>query len=213
MNATILDTHDIINQTNISTTPLYEIFFLESDLSSILESAASVATALNVATQPLIVPKVEAPTLDDILMDHDGDYRNVTIKTEDGEQQQQQQQPSLLICPICGNEAGKHVHYGGRACTSCRAFFRRSVQHDAYKKFFCSSKNCKIDSKSWRSCKWCRFEKCLDSGLQPGILNCEIRKGRPICILLFYLLVCVHWGLGIRIVLISRPPLVICYLN
>ena len=31
-------------------------------------------------------------------------------------------------CPICGNEASKHVHYGGKACTSCRAFFRRSVQ-------------------------------------------------------------------------------------
>ena len=31
-------------------------------------------------------------------------------------------------CPICGNEAGRHNHYGGRACTSCRAFFRRSVQ-------------------------------------------------------------------------------------
>jgi hypothetical protein len=35
---------------------------------------------------------------------------------------------SSSLCPICGNEAGKHVHYGGRACTSCRAFFRRSVQ-------------------------------------------------------------------------------------
>lgn len=32
------------------------------------------------------------------------------------------------LCPVCGNEAGKHVHYGGKACTSCRAFFRRSVQ-------------------------------------------------------------------------------------
>lgn len=31
-------------------------------------------------------------------------------------------------CPICGNEAGRHNHYGGRGCTSCRAFFRRSVQ-------------------------------------------------------------------------------------
>jgi len=35
---------------------------------------------------------------------------------------------SLRLCPVCGNEAGKHVHYGGKACTSCRAFFRRSVQ-------------------------------------------------------------------------------------
>ena len=38
------------------------------------------------------------------------------------------------LCPICGNEAGKHVHYGGRACTSCRAFFRRSVQVFEHKK-------------------------------------------------------------------------------
>jgi hypothetical protein len=35
---------------------------------------------------------------------------------------------SSNLCPVCGNEAGKHVHYGGKACTSCRAFFRRSVQ-------------------------------------------------------------------------------------
>ena len=143
-----------------------------------LESAASVATAPNVAQQPLIVPKVEAPTFDDLPMDDDGDYESVVVKTEEDQQQHQQQHHSLLICPICGNEAGKHVHYGGRACTSCRAFFRRSVQHDAYKKFFCSSKNCKIDSKSWRSCKWCRFEKCLDSGLQPGNIWCARNQRR-----------------------------------
>lgn len=32
------------------------------------------------------------------------------------------------ICQICGNDAGRHIHYGGRSCASCRAFFRRSVQ-------------------------------------------------------------------------------------
>ena len=106
-----------------------------------------------------VVPKVEAPSFEDFLPDD-----SVMIKSE----QPEDLVFAFLLCPICGNEAGKHVHYGGRACTSCRAFFRRSVQHDAYKKFFCSTKNCKIDSKSWRSCKWCRFEKCLASGLQPG---------------------------------------------
>lgn len=39
------------------------------------------------------------------------------------------------LCPICSNEAGKHIHYGGRGCSSCRAFFRRSVQSGNYNKF------------------------------------------------------------------------------
>ena len=38
-----------------------------------------------------------------------------------------------ILCPICGNaEAGNHLHYGGRGCSSCRAFFRRSVQNESY---------------------------------------------------------------------------------
>jgi hypothetical protein len=50
---------------------------------------------------------VEAPSYDEFLPDD-----SVLIKTEipDGSGPNQ-------FCPICGNEAGKHVHYGGRACT------------------------------------------------------------------------------------------------
>ena len=33
----------------------------------------------------------------------------------------------IARCKVCGNKATKHVHYGGRSCGSCRAFFRRSV--------------------------------------------------------------------------------------
>lgn len=84
-----------------------------------------------------------------------------------------------LACLICGGNAGKHVHYGGQACYSCKAFFRRSVKDDAFKKFACVTKNCKIDSKSWRSCKWCRFKKCLASGLKPSwVLDKTERKRR-----------------------------------
>ena len=37
-------------------------------------------------------------------------------------------------CPVCGiGDVGKHYHYGGRACSSCRAFFRRSVQNSSFK--------------------------------------------------------------------------------
>ena len=84
-----------------------------------------------------------------------------------------------LACLICGGNAGKHVHYGGQACYSCKAFFRRSVKDDVFKKFSCTTKNCKIDSKSWRSCKWCRFKKCLASGLKPSwVLDKSERKRR-----------------------------------
>ena len=46
-------------------------------------------------------------------------------------------------CPVCGiGDIGRHYHYGGRACSSCRAFFRRSVQNSSFKvstkiAFFC----------------------------------------------------------------------------
>ena len=33
----------------------------------------------------------------------------------------------VKLCPICGDTASSHMHYGGRSCTSCRAFFRRTV--------------------------------------------------------------------------------------
>ena len=32
------------------------------------------------------------------------------------------------FCKVCGDKASLHVHYGGRSCASCRAFFRRSVE-------------------------------------------------------------------------------------
>ena len=30
-------------------------------------------------------------------------------------------------CGVCGDKASKFIHYGGRSCQSCRAFFRRTV--------------------------------------------------------------------------------------
>jgi len=88
------------------------------------------------------------------------------------------------LCPICSNEAGRHIHYGGHGCSSCRVFFRRSVQNKAFEKFVCkdpesSLDHCAIDSKSWKSCKFCRYQKCLNSGMKTIlVLNEEYRKIR-----------------------------------
>lgn len=87
---------------------------------------------------------------------------------------------TVIICPVCGNEAGKHTHYGGRGCSSCRAFFRRSVQNRTFEAFKCpGNQACRIDSKSWKSCRFCRFKKCLASGMKPAwVLNDQERKIR-----------------------------------
>ena len=84
---------------------------------------------------------------------------------------------SKMTCPICNEgDAGCHKHYGGKACISCRAFFRRSVQNDAYKNFACvnseigTNLSCDINSKSWSSCRYCRFQQCLGSGLKVSLV-------------------------------------------
>jgi hypothetical protein len=88
--------------------------------------------------------------------------------------------PTLCMVCVLG-EATSHVHYGTvAACNSCRAFFRRAVQGEKYANFICPRQqhkivhdgdqqqpdHCEIKSKSWKSCQWCRFQKCLGAGMK-----------------------------------------------
>ena len=69
-------------------------------------------------------------------------------------------------------ELVSHQHYGGRACYSCRGFFRRAVQTEHYKVFLCEGAgDCVIRSKSRKSCKLCRFQRCRDlAGMRVGLV-------------------------------------------
>ncbi len=69
-------------------------------------------------------------------------------------------------CPVCVDGLmGKHKYYGGRVCHSCRGFFRRSVQTGYYLAFQClDEQDCIITSKGRKSCRWCRFHKCIETG-------------------------------------------------
>ena len=77
-------------------------------------------------------------------------------------------------CLVCDNIAGRHSYYGGQVCNSCRAFFRRAVVGKAYPDFKCrQASNCTINSKSRKSCQSCRYQKCLEAGMQPRWIMSE----------------------------------------
>ena len=79
---------------------------------------------------------------------------------------------SKYICHVCGDEAGKHKHYGGQVCKSCRAFFRRAVEHSKFVVFGCKhSGNCNINHKSRTRCMACRFQMCLKAGMSVPVVT------------------------------------------
>ena len=60
---------------------------------------------------------------------------NSSVNQKQIEPQQSQKRKLLTTesessepCKVCGEMASKFMHYGGRSCQSCRAFFRRTVE-------------------------------------------------------------------------------------
>ncbi|XP_063608724.1 uncharacterized protein LOC134782941 [Penaeus indicus] len=74
--------------------------------------------------------------------------------------------PEEKICGVCGDVA-KNMHFGGMACDSCKAFFRRSVQSATWENFRCEQEDrCVISKSNRRCCQSCRFRKCQSIGMQ-----------------------------------------------
>jgi len=83
------------------------------------------------------------------------------------------------LCQVCGAIAGRHLAYGGKACLSCRAFFRRSVQTTLYRIFTCkSTSNCLINLRTRKTCKYCRFMKCIGAQMEVGQVLPECERKR-----------------------------------
>ena len=71
--------------------------------------------------------------------------------------------PESMNCVVCGDQA-KYQHYGVQSCEGCKSFFKRSVANNS--KYHCLLKNdCIVDKKRRASCKYCRFQKCITSGM------------------------------------------------
>ncbi|XP_048477310.1 retinoic acid receptor RXR-beta-A-like [Rhincodon typus] len=68
------------------------------------------------------------------------------------------------ICAICGDRSsGKH--YGVYSCEGCKGFFKRTVRKDL--SYTCrDSKDCTIDKRQRNRCQYCRYQKCLATGMK-----------------------------------------------
>ncbi len=80
-------------------------------------------------------------------------------------------QDAKASCRVCNNLTNsRYLNYGALTCNSCRAFFARSNKDNACDNYVCVNElgenGCQISSGSWRSCKKCRFKKCLEIGMR-----------------------------------------------
>jgi hypothetical protein len=66
-------------------------------------------------------------------------------------------------CKVCNDQA-TGVHYGVLACEGCKGFFKRTTLRT--EKYCCRYENsCIITPQTRNRCKYCRFRKCLESGM------------------------------------------------
>ena len=79
----------------------------------------------------------------------------------------------MKYCGVCGDVA-KSYHFGGLACDSCKAFFRRSVHKDNYLQFFCSHEGqCVVSVSNRKSCQYCRMNRCFAIGMEKSWVMTE----------------------------------------
>lgn len=78
----------------------------------------------------------------------------------------------METCQVCLRLASdQYNHYGCfKVCHSCRVFFARSVKMFKFKNFKHKAP-CQIDSTGKKSCKKCRFTKCLDIGMKVSYVS------------------------------------------
>eukprot|EP00090_Calanus_glacialis_P001517 TRINITY_DN11088_c0_g1_i1.p1 TRINITY_DN11088_c0_g1~~TRINITY_DN11088_c0_g1_i1.p1 ORF type:complete len:725 (-),score=121.67 TRINITY_DN11088_c0_g1_i1:197-2371(-) len=86
--------------------------------------------------------------------------------------------PKTASCHVCGDLAAEHLHYGGIACYSCRAFFRRTVNSNRPILECSNDLNCKINKDTRKRCQFCRFEKCKAVGMKTSWVLTEEDKSK-----------------------------------
>lgn len=83
---------------------------------------------------------------------------------------------SKHLCLICGDKAsGKH--YGVYSCEGCKGFFKRTVRKNLT--FSCrEERNCLIDKRQRNRCQYCRYQKCLATGMKREAVQEERQRAK-----------------------------------
>ncbi len=70
-------------------------------------------------------------------------------------------------CTICGAKSNKgdSLQFEVESCGGCGSFFRRVVANVRKLSGCVANGNCVINEKTRNSCKQCRFDKCLEKGM------------------------------------------------
>ncbi|CCD64461.2 Nuclear Hormone Receptor family [Caenorhabditis elegans] len=67
-------------------------------------------------------------------------------------------------CQVCSTSERTSYHFGTTTCMACASFFRRTVAFGI--RFLCkSNNNCSISPKARFFCRSCRFDKCVNVGM------------------------------------------------
>ena len=97
----------------------------------------------------------------------------MTTNANGGTSNLQHQQQAVMYCAVCGDKASGR-HYGVISCEGCKGFFKRSVRKNV--KYNClSNKNCPITKYMRNRCQFCRWQKCLHSGMRVEAVQNERR--------------------------------------
>jgi len=88
-----------------------------------------------------------------------------------------EQYNTLLNCGVCGSgkQVGKYTHFGGICCNSCRSFFRREVLTKREAACITGGNDCTISEITRSNCKGCRFNRCVDNGMKPFLVNYDLK--------------------------------------
>lgn len=80
------------------------------------------------------------------------------------------------LCAICGDRSsGKH--YGVYSCEGCKGFFKRTIRKDLT--YTCrDTKDCTVDKRQRNRCQYCRYQKCLATGMKREAVQEERQRGR-----------------------------------
>ncbi|EFO95387.1 hypothetical protein CRE_09124 [Caenorhabditis remanei] len=76
---------------------------------------------------------------------------------------------TIQTCQVCG-DISRTTHFGAVSCRACAEFFRRKVVSNEKLVKRCSGK-CQLNRRSRKTCKSCRFERCLEIGMLKTVVT------------------------------------------